>query len=254
MRTNLIFLILIVLTKISYCQGTTQEINFVELQKVYTKFFNKEQCSFECFKLGYIGYQKLKADGILANSRYLTLVDFSFNKYYKRLFVLNMDDTVLEINSVASHGKNSEFKENIKPKYFSNDFGSLKSSLGFYITGNQYERIRNGDNLSMCLFGLDSRYNSNACKRNIIMHYGFSLGKKQEYVTETKAGNAWGCVALPKTINTQIIQKIKGGSVLFIYSPLEKLFSKFSSVLNDKLNNKIIQQSENCKCNLNKLK
>lgn len=205
-----------------------------DTENLYKKIFPNKECSWECFRLGLLGYGILNKEGYTHNDKYLTLIDFTKTKLQKRLFLIDVKEEVLVLSSVVSHGKNSEDPrgENYPPRFFSNKIDkTYKSSLGFYLTGCTYSAERNGDNTSMCLYGLDKLYNSNACFRSVIMHYGFSLDHQKEYVTESRAGNAWGCPALPKNINSKVIELIKGGSVLFIYSAYESSFEKKSSVL-----------------------
>ena len=94
----------------------------------------------------------------------LTLIDFSKPSTEKRLFVIDMQKRKLLFSSVVSHGKNSG--ENYATS-FSNENGSHKSSLGFYLTGNTYQG-RNG--YSLILDGLEKGINARARERAIVMH------------------------------------------------------------------------------------
>jgi len=95
------------------------------------------------------------------------------------------------------------------------------SSLGFYITKQTY----NGEHgLSLKLEGEEKGINDNAESRAIVIHCA-------DYVSEKtiKAlgyiGRSLGCPALPPKYTKPIIETIKDGSCLFVYSPSEKYLS-----------------------------
>ncbi len=70
----------------------------------------------------------------------------------------------LLFSSVVSHGKNSGDKYATS---FSNEYGSYKSSLGFYLTETTYQG-RNG--YSLILNGLEKGINDRARERAIVVH------------------------------------------------------------------------------------
>jgi hypothetical protein len=71
---------------------------------------------------------------------------------------------------------------------------------------------------SLRLEGLERGWNDNAFSRRIIMH-------PADYVSEEHIrqwgylGRSEGCPAIPEQLNRAIIDSIRGGSCLFIYSP-----------------------------------
>ena len=94
----------------------------------------------------------------------LTLIDFSRPSTAKRLFVFDMRERKVLFSSVVSHGKNSG--DNYATS-FSNEYGSYKSSLGFYLTESTYQG-KNG--YSLILNGLEKGINDRARERAIVMH------------------------------------------------------------------------------------
>jgi hypothetical protein len=116
-------------------------------------------------------------------------------------------------NTYVAHGRNSgdEFARS-----FSNEAGSYKSSLGFYITRQSIIGSHTG--FSLMIKGVESGFNDNALKCEIIIH-------SADYATESfikkfgRLGRSFGCPVLPPDMNKQIIETIERGSCLFIYNP-----------------------------------
>ena len=97
------------------------------------------------------------------------------------------------------------------------------SSLGFFVTGEPYVG-KHG--LSMHLNGKDEGFNSNAYDRSVVMHAADYVS--EEFVKEHgRLGRSHGCPALPPALNEPIINQLKNGTCLFLYSPVERLESKF---------------------------
>lgn len=149
-------------------------------------------------------YEKNRAG--LPNPRYATLIDFSQHSSKKRLYLFDLSgERVARHNT--SHGKNSDPDDTGYANKFSNEEGSLMSSLGIYHTVGTYT----GDHgYSLRLIGLEST-NDNALKRLIVVH-------PADYVSDAggKAGRSWGCPALDPKISKGVIDKIKNGSMLLI--------------------------------------
>ena len=116
--------------------------------------------SWKAFRQAVTGYHKI-AD---RKRDVLTLIDFSRPSTEKRLFVFDMKQRRLLFSSVVSHGKNSGDKYATS---FSNEYGSYKSSLGFYLTETTYQG-RNG--YSLILNGLEKGINDRARERAIVVH------------------------------------------------------------------------------------
>ncbi len=166
----------------------------------------------EAFIYALSGYYKLKEAGKVDKQRYLTIVDFSKPSDMERFFVLDLQNMKLTYKSLVAHGKNSG---EVYAENFSNEEESFKSSLGFYLTAETYQG-KNG--FSLKLDGMENGYNSNARDRGVVIHAAEYVS--QEYINSNgRLGRSQGCPALPVALNEKIIQAIKGGTVLFVYSP-----------------------------------
>jgi hypothetical protein len=219
----------------------------------YNRFFRNGECNPTAFALARRGYDILLAEGLLEAPRYLTIVDYTRPSNQQRLFVLDMAENRLLLSSITAHGVGSDPDSSTIPYRFSNKDGSKMTSLGFYLTGSIYTNFRPGDSLGLCLFGLDKGFNDSAANREIVLHYGATEYSGRVYVTDSGAARSYGCPALPLSTNGRIIQMIKGGSLLFIYSDKDPQYARQSTVLNGQISLPIRQQGpppNNCSCNL----
>lgn len=159
------------------------------------------------------GYLFLKHTEELASDQYLTIIDFTLFCNKKRLWVINMETKKVVFNELVAHGAQTGEEY---AKSFSNKYGSNKSSLGFYTTGGTYF---GSNNLSLKLNGLESKFNTNAFARGIVIH-GASYVNDDLVNRKERIGRSFGCPAVSQKINTQLVNTIKGGTCLFMYSPI----------------------------------
>lgn len=169
------------------------------------------------------GYETLLNKGQVANSRYLTIVDFSQSSRKKRFYLIDMENHKLMVNTFVSHGKNSGVD---MAERFSNTPNSEQSSLGFYVTGPTYTG-KHG--LSLRLKGQEKGFNDNAMARGVVMHGAAYVNAGR--VNSAYMGRSQGCPALPEADYERVIKLIKNGSVLFVYHPNERYMQQ-SPVLN----------------------
>lgn len=175
------------------------------------------------FDYALIGFEKLKATGKVSNANILTIIDFTLPSSKKRLFVIDVKSFKLLFNSYVAHGQNSG---KAMCDNFSNTNESLQSSIGFYITSGTYTG-KNG--FSMYLNGMEKGFNDNAYARSIVMH-GADYATAGFVKARGYLGRSWGCPAVPPELNKPIIDKIKGGSCLFIYSDKKNYLAKSSYI------------------------
>lgn len=179
----------------------------------------------EVFDLALKGLKKLDTIGKIQNRDVITIADYSQSSKQKRLYVIDLKNQRLLFNTYVAHGRNTGEEY---ARSFSNTEGSLKSSLGFFVTHQTMIGAETG--FSLTLQGVEKGINDNAEKRAIIMHAA-------DYATEKfisqygRLGRSLGCPALPPDMNKPIIETIKGGSCLFVYNP-DNTYLAQSSLLN----------------------
>ncbi len=176
------------------------------------------------FEAAMKGYQKLFQNGKLDNPEVITIIDFTKPSTEKRLYVLDMRSGTVLYKTLVAHGRNSGREY---ARRFSNTPSSFTSSPGFYITGDIYQG-KHG--YSLRLTGCERGWNDRAKERAIVVHGA-------DYVSESFIqqhgflGRSHGCPALPGELSTEIIDQIRDGSCLFIYTPAGRYLQR-SALLN----------------------
>lgn len=184
---------------------------------------NDNDLGYQPFETALKGYLKLTQEGQIEFGSLLTVIDMSVSANKNRFFLIDIEKEKIVHKSIVAHGRNSGGEY---AKYFSNKIGSFKSSIGFYRTGETYQG-KHG--LSLRLDGLEFS-NSNARKRAIVIHAA-------DYVSSVfiekngRLGRSLGCPSLPQKDYDQIVEKIKEGTLLFIYYP-EAHYLKNSDLAN----------------------
>lgn len=179
----------------------------------------------EAFSYAMKGYQKLIDKKRIGYCDYLTVCDFSQSSRQKRLYIIDIANNKLLINTYVAHGRNSGSDYATQ---FSNKPESHQSSLGFYITSNTYIGEHG---LSLRINGIESGFNDKAMERSIVIHGA-------AYVDAARAragvfmGRSYGCPAVPQKESANIITTIKNGTCLFIYHPSRNYLLN-SKILND---------------------
>ena len=169
------------------------------------------------------GYLQLEDKGALKNPDILTVCDFSKSSFEKRMFIIDVANYKMLLNTYVAHGKNSGGEY---ARSFSNKVRSLASSLGFFITRNIYVG-KHG--LSLKLEGLEPGFNDNAGRRAVVIHGAPYIG--DTHLQSQYMGRSFGCPAVPKAQAQMVINLIKDGTCLFIYHPSAK-YLHGSKILN----------------------
>jgi hypothetical protein len=179
--------------------------------------------SLDAMKYAYKGYEVLRNKGALGNSNILTVVDFSQVSRKKRMYIIDLANHQVLLNTYVAHGKNTGLDMAAK---FSNTHESLQSSLGFYVTKGTYFG-KHG--LSLKLDGKESGINDNAESRAVVIHGADYIGEHRK--GSAYMGRSFGCPAVPQEQSAKIINLLKNGTALFIYHPSASYLQK-SKILN----------------------
>ena len=173
----------------------------------------------EVLELALEAYEQAE-DGGFIRREILTIIDYELPSYQQRLWTIDMKAGRVILQEWVAHGmgkprgSGGTMEEALS---FSNDKGTLKSSLGLFITAETYYG-RHG--YSLKLDGLEEGVNDKARERLIVLHGA-------QYVTESRAedrliGRSWGCPAVRPGVSKILIDAIKDGSVLWIYYPQDE--------------------------------
>lgn len=155
----------------------------------------------------------------------LTVIDYSKPSTEKRLWVFDMQTREVLYEELVAHGEGTGED---RATTFSNTPDSHRSSLGLFVTEETYVG-RNG--YSLRLNGLERGFNDRARERAIVMH-GASYVSEAFAASRGRLGRSWGCPALREAVARPLIDRVKGGSLLFVYYP-DQQWLKSSTYLGD---------------------
>lgn len=150
--------------------------------------------------------------GLVKRRDLLTVIDYSIESTEPRLFVFDLDAQRLLFRELVAHGKNSGDRFT---NFFSNDPGSLATSLGLFVTEDTYVG-HNG--YSLRLKGLEPGFNDMALARAIVLHGAYYVSQQAIRVLG-RLGRSWGCPAVRAEVAQKLINTIRGGSAIFAYYP-----------------------------------
>lgn len=191
-------------------------------EDLYRQLDDKD-LSYKALETALTGFVKLQLEKKIEKVDYLTVIDMSMSANQSRFFLIDLNQKRIAHKSVVAHGRNSGGEY---ARSFSNQAGSFKSSIGFYKTAETYQG-KHG--LSLRLDGLEYS-NNNARDRAIVIHAADYVS--QSFIKNNgRLGRSLGCPSLPKKNYEKIVEKIRGGSLLFIYYP-EKTYLSRSALVN----------------------
>ncbi len=153
-------------------------------------------------------------NALIPKQRYFVVMDMSLFSGKDRFWLVDLMTGAVEPHKVA-HGSGGDANHDGYADSFSNVEGSLKSSLGFYLSGEIYNGTHQH---SMRLDGLNRNgspnnlANNNARQRLIVIH-------EASYVSDSNTGiqgRSNGCPALDPSIEVGVVDKIHDGSLLYM--------------------------------------
>jgi hypothetical protein len=159
-----------------------------------------------------IALGRLQDDGVPVRSDVLMVIDYTKPSTERRLWVFDLNHSRVLFEELVAHGRNSGDNRAVQ---FSNQPGSLMSSLGVFLTAGTYIG-KHG--VSLQLQGLEKGVNDKSMERAIVIHAA-------EYVSERvgrrkgRIGRSWGCPAVRPEVSRQLIEAVQGGALLLAYYP-----------------------------------
>jgi hypothetical protein len=179
----------------------------------------EEGLSKNVFEMALKGMEKLVEAGITQKENIIAIADFQQPSTNKRLYIIDLENYQLKFRTWVAHGNKSG---KVMAERFSNRVSSNQSSPGFYVTKNTYQG-KHG--YSLRLEGVERGINDNASRRAIVMHgadyVNPNIIPKLGYI-----GRSQGCPAIPMKLHRPVIDQLKEGACLFIYSPSESYTKK----------------------------
>lgn len=139
----------------------------------------------------------------IKNQEYMVVIDYKQKSTKERFFLIDMATGKVEKYLVA-HGAGSDANADGIAEKFSNVDSTHMSSLGFFLTAETYYGSKG---YSLKLDG-QSPTNSNARARAIVIHGA-------AYVNPGSVGRSWGCPALSMREYEDVIERIKGGTLIY---------------------------------------
>jgi len=148
--------------------------------------------------------------GAVTNPKTLTVIDYSRPSNHERLWVIDLTTRELLYEELVAHGQGTG---GLTATRFSNEPETHSTSLGLFRTDNTYVG-RNG--YSLRLDGLDKGLNDRARERAIVMH-GAPYVSEQFLRANGRLGRSWGCPAIRNDVAREMIDRVKGGGLVFAY-------------------------------------
>jgi hypothetical protein len=142
----------------------------------------------------------------------LTVIDYSKPSTERRLWVFDLKARELVYEELVAHGQGSGAN---MATQFSNENESHQTSLGLFVTKDTYVG-KNG--YSLRLDGLDRGVNDRARERAIVMH-GAPYVSEAFVKSNGRLGRSWGCPAISDGVARKMIDRVKGGGLVFAYYP-----------------------------------
>jgi hypothetical protein len=161
---------------------------------------------------GFAAYAAAEAGGRIRNP-VLTLIDYSLPSSERRLWVLEAASRRILFREYVAHGRGSADPDRPERAVrFGNEVGSLRSSLGAFLTGEPYEGMHG---YSLRLLGLERGLNDRAEERRIVMHPADYVSRAFRLQSGGRLGRSFGCPALDPLVAPRIIERIRDGSMLY---------------------------------------
>lgn len=164
----------------------------------------------------------------ISNQRYVGIIDYTQNSNRKRFFILDLKSGGVR-SYFVSHGRYGETHRGnrtlrnsprmnsvLKAIHFSNKPGMNATTGGFYITGGEYIGKYGR---SQVLFGLENGINENACERAVVIHPSSNVNSSGVHAMSS------GCPMVARDKINEVLGALRGGALLYKYTPVEAALS-----------------------------
>jgi len=153
-----------------------------------------------------------RADGV--ENPVLTVIDYALPSSERRMWVIDPKTLRVLFHEFVAHGRgSSDPSDPSRLVRFGNEPESHRSSRGVFRTGDTYQG-KHGHSLE--LVGLERGVNDRALERRIVIHPADYASASYRAQSGGRLGRSWGCPALDPAVSRAVIDRIAGGSVLFI--------------------------------------
>jgi hypothetical protein len=160
----------------------------------------------------------------VSNRTAVGIIDFTRRSDENRFFIFDLRNLKLHTMPVA-HGRygetsrsNDTLSRNPKQNsvlqviHFSNAEGINATSGGFHLTGLEYQ---GGFGRSLILHGLEQNQNDNSCSRAVVIHPSVNVNSERAKVMSS------GCPMVSRSNIDLVVSKLKGGAILYHFTPEE---------------------------------
>ncbi|HYH78279.1 MAG TPA: murein L,D-transpeptidase catalytic domain family protein [Longimicrobium sp.] len=182
----------------------------------------KKQSDPDALRSAFRAYFKYQAaNPAKVRKPYLYFVDYGLDSRTPRGYVFDMKALKLVDGPfMVAHGRGSAANGQGVPTRFGNGQGSNATSLGLFLAQETYPFVgKTGGkvyrSVGLRLTGLSGKFNSAARARGVVVHGA-------PYVSPGRAGRSEGCPAMEPARARTLIPKIASGSLVFLYSPLDR--------------------------------
>jgi hypothetical protein len=161
-------------------------------------------------------YTEARTQGQIRNP-VLTVIDYALPSSERRLWVVEPGSKQVLFREFVAHGRGST--DSARPERavrFGNGVGSLRTSLGAFLTGETYKGMHG---YSLRLLGLEPGRNHRAFERAIVIHPAEYMSRAFRLRTGGWVGRSYGCPALDPAVSRRIIDRIRAGSLLYAGGP-----------------------------------
>jgi len=175
---------------------------------------------------------KARKDGrVAANSRYLSIADYSQNSSSKRFYLLDLQQHSVTREKVSHGGGHRQSGYPGDPNHdgrmnsCSRASGDAMTRAGFFRVGDFYFSnkgrykwpmlTRNPPRNGMQLMGLSPGVNEDAVRDGVVMHEA-----KYNSAGAGIMGRSYGCPAFAPGRGAPLMQKLRGGSLFYSYTPV----------------------------------